>query len=344
MKNKIKILTIDDSHLIRRVLEDIFSSDPDLNFIGAADDPFSAALLLKKNKPDVITLDIEMPKMDGLTFLKKLMSQHPIPVVILSTLTHRASVIGLKALEYGAVKILNKPKFDTNEALKADAEDLIKIVKEAARTKVRKISKIKQKLSFSHKNLLSPLKKQDGKVICIGASAGGTTALKQLLRRLSRNFPAILIVQHMPKEFTNSFAESLDKESDMTVKEAKDGDQLIKGTALIAPGDQHMLLQKHHGGYKVQLKNGPLVSGHKPAVDVLFKSAARHAGRKAVCVILTGMGKDGTEGLIEVKNAGGDTIAQNEESCIVFGMPKEAINSGSVNKICHLDDIPTALM
>lgn len=332
MRDQINILTIDDSALVRMALTEILSGHPDLQLIGSAGDPFEAAKIMQHVKPDVIVLDIEMPKMDGLTFLAKLMSQHPIPVVVLSTLTERSSEIGIKALELGAIEVLNKPRVDIKGDLKDSTSHLIDVIRFAASIDVKKI---RYNLSVTEENRFIRHERfsdhwNNQKVACIGASTGGTQVLKRVLKDLPPEFPGVLVVQHMPAAFTGQFARHLDKVCRMNVREASDGDVVRPGKILIAPGGRHMMLKKGIDGYFVQVKDGPRVSMHKPSVDVLFRSAAHHAAADALGIIMTGMGRDGAQGLLELKSVGANTIAQSEESCVVFGMPKEAMKLGAV--------------
>jgi len=344
---KIKVLVIDDSALVRQALTKILSSDSEIEVIGVASDPFIAAQKMKKIIPDVITLDIEMPRMDGLTFLRKLMSQHPIPVVICSSLMETGSEATLKALEYGAVDIIAKPRLGTRRFLEESAVRICDTVKAASLAKVKTLKaasplKIPQKLSADA--VIPKIKHQTGvrtteKVVVVGASTGGTDALKLLLEAMPMDAPGIVIVQHMPEHFTAAFARRIHQLCRITVKEAEDNDPVMRGRALIAPGNYHLLLKRIGPQYFVVKKYGPMVSRHRPSVDVLFRSAARYAGKNAIGVIMTGMGDDGARGLLELKEAGAQTIAQDEESCVIFGMPKEAIKIGAVQMVLSLEDI-----
>lgn len=345
MTNKIKILIIDDSAVVRATLSDIFKSDPDLEVIGCVADPFLAAEKIAKQVPDVITLDIEMPKMDGLTFLKKLMSQYPIPVIVLSTLTAKGSDTALKALELGALEVLEKPKISTKANLEDSTKRYCEIIKNVAGAKVKKIST----LNISPKLTADAVIKKVGntnlttttdKIIAVGASTGGTEALKEFLLEIPVDSPGIIIVQHMPELFTKQFAQRLDSLCKIVVKEAENGENILHGHAYIAPGNKHMMLKRSGARYYIEIKDGPLVSRHKPSVDVLFRSVATYAGQNAIGVILTGMGDDGARGMLEMKNAGAYNIAQDEHSCVVFGMPKEAIKHGGVDLIAPLNKIP----
>ena len=342
-----KILIVDDSLLVRQALQDVFATDPELEVVGVASDPYVAAQELKKSVPDVITLDIEMPKMNGITFLKKLMQQHPIPVVIISTLTQKGSKGAVKALEYGAVDVVGKPKVNTKELLQQDSSDLCRIVKAAAKSNINAIiAQRKFVNAFSNTNV-TPSKKvytSTSQIIAIGASTGGTEAIRTLLKSMPEDCPGIVIVQHMPEVFTKQFADRLDTECTIKVKEAADGDSVVMGQALIAPGDKHMLLKRQGTKYYVDVKSGPLVNRHMPSVDVLFKSTARYARGNAIGIILTGMGKDGAAGLLEMKKEGAKTIAQNEETSVVYGMPKEAVKIGAVDEVLPLDQIGSSLL
>ena len=347
MKNTIKVLVVDDSALVRQTLTEILSSDPDIEVIGAAADPYAAVKRMETEAPDVITLDIEMPRMDGLTFLRKLMSQHPLPVVICSTLTEAGSETTLKAMEYGAVDIILKPKLGTRQFLEESRIRVVDAVKAAARAKMQKllpVSQLKVQPKLSADAVLpgptgKAMFETTDKVVAVGASTGGTEALREFLEAMPQNCPGIAIVQHMPEHFTAAFAKRLDGICRITVKEAKDGDTILRGQALIAPGNRHMLLKRSGARYYVEVKDGPLVRRHRPSVDVLFRSAARYAGKNAVGVIMTGMGDDGAPGLKEMRDVGAYTIAQDEASCVVFGMPQEAIKLGGAVKVLPLGAI-----
>ncbi len=348
MRNgKIRVLVVDDSALVRQALIEVLTSDPDIEVMAAAGDPFQAARHMQEEAPDVITLDIEMPRMDGLTFLRKIMTQHPLPVIICSTLTEAGSETLLRALEYGAVDVVTKPKLGTRQFLEESRIRLCDAVKAAANAKVMRrpaasAMKVEPKLS-ADAMLAGPTGKAmfgtTEKVVLVGASTGGTEALRVFLEALPQDCPGIAIVQHMPEKFTAAFAKRLDGICRVTVKEAQDNDTVLRGQALIAPGNKHMLLKRSGARYYVEVKDGPLVRRHRPSVDVLFRSGARYAGKNAVGVIMTGMGDDGAEGMKEMKEAGAWTIAQDEASCVVFGMPQEAIKLGGVDRIISLDDI-----
>lgn len=346
---KIRVLIVDDSAVVRRTLSEVLSSDPAIEVIATAGDPFVAAERISEQVPDVITLDIEMPRMDGLTFLKKIMSQHPIPVVICSSLADEGAQSTFKALEYGAVEIVTKPRLGTKQFLEDSRVLLCEAVKAAACAKpriLRPCHTVEPKLTADA--ILSPathaMAETTEKVVVIGASTGGTEALKAVLEMLPADTPGIVIVQHMPELFTRAFADRLDGLCNITVKEAATNDTVLRGRALIAPGNHHLLLKRSGARYFVEIKEGPLVCRHRPSVDVLFRSAARYAGRNAVGVILTGMGDDGARGMLEMKQAGAATIAQDEASCVVFGMPKEAIKLGGVDRILPLRAVAGAIL
>ena len=348
MRRRINVLVVDDSAVVRQTMAEILSSDPGIEVAGTAGDPFIAAHRLRDEVPDVITLDIEMPRMDGITFLQKLMSQHPIPVVICSGLAGKGSETALKALEYGAVEIIEKPRLGTKQFLEESKIRICEAVKAAAvarikRIPARSISQVSPKLTADaviEKPTGKAMVRTTEKVVTIGASTGGTEALRILLEGMPPDAPGIVIIQHMPEHFTAAFAKRLDSLCRITVKEAADDDTVIRGRALIAPGNRHLLLKRSGARYYVEIKDGPLVCRHRPSVDVLFRSTARYAGKNAVGVILTGMGDDGARGMFEMKEAGAATIAQDEESCVVFGMPHEAIKRGCVDKVLPLDRIP----
>jgi two-component system chemotaxis response regulator CheB len=345
---KIRVLIVDDSAVVRQTLTYIFSQDPELEVIGAAGDPYAAAEKIGEQVPDVMTLDIEMPRMDGLTFLRKVMTQHPIPVVICSSLAEEGTRSALEALENGAVEIVTKPRLGVRQFLEEASTTLCDAVKAAAGARLRPVSTRRvAEPKLTADAVLAPatcaMAKTTEKVVMIGASTGGTEALKTLLEALPSDTPGIVIVQHMPELFTRAFASRLDGLCAITVKEAESGDTVLRGRALIAPGNHHLLLQRSGARY-VEVKEGPLVCRHRPSVDVLFRSAARYAGPNAVGVILTGMGDDGARGMLEMKQVGAKTIAQDEATCVVFGMPKEAIKLNGVDKVMPLDSIAGAIL
>lgn len=351
MKTKIKVLVVDDSAVVRQTLSEIINSDDELEVIATAGDPFIAAQKMQEVIPDVITLDVEMPKMDGITFLKKIMSQHPIPVVMCSTLTTQGSETALKALEYGAIEIIQKPQLGTKQFLIDSKIFITDAIKAAAKAKVKKIAttemKVTPKLSADAmiaRPTSNSMIQTTEKIVVIGASTGGTEALRVVLENMPIDSPGIAIVQHMPEKFTTAFANRLNGICRVEVKEAEDGDTIVRGRALIAPGNKHMLIKRSGAKYFVEVKEGPLVSRHRPSVDVLFRSAARYGGKNVVGVIMTGMGDDGAKGMLEMKEMGAYTIAQDEDSCIVFGMPNEAIKAGGVDKITSLNNITQTIL
>jgi two-component system, chemotaxis family, protein-glutamate methylesterase/glutaminase len=348
--HKIKVLIVDDSAVVRQALAEMLSTDREIEVIGTAADPYYAAQKIQKEIPDVITLDIEMPRMDGLTFLKKIMHQHPIPVVIISSLTATGTETGMKALEYGAVDIITKPQLSGRTFYEESRIRLCDVVKAASKARLKPLKNISLLNSpIEPKNsadaILSKFTTTDSMikttemVVAIGASTGGTEALKELLEVLPADSPGIVIVQHMPEIFTRSFAQRLNEICKITVKEAENGDSVIRGQALIAPGNKHTLLKRSGARYYVEVKDGPLVNRHRPSADVLFRSTARYAGRNAMGIIMTGMGDDGAKGILEMKQAGAKTAAQDEKSCVVFGMPKEAIKLGAIDKVLPLNQL-----
>lgn len=348
MGKEIKVQVIDDSAVVRQVLTEILESEPDISVMGGAADPFIAAEQLKKEVPDVITLDIEMPRMDGITFLYKIMTQHPIPVVICSSLAEEGCETTLKALEYGAVDIITKPKIGVGRFLEESRILICDSVRAASMARVKKIFKkdlaMKVPQKYSADAVISPptaraMIRTTEKVVVVGASTGGTEALKKFLMAQPMDCPGIVIVQHMPERFTKAFADRLNSLCDIEVKEAEDRDSVLRGRALIAPGNRHTVLKRSGAKYFVSIKDGPLVNRHRPSVDVLFRSAAEFAGKNAIGVIMTGMGDDGARGMKEMKDAGGYNIAQDEATCVVYGMPGEAVKLGAVDKIVPLDRI-----
>ncbi len=350
-KSLIKVLVVDDSAIVRQALTDILESDPKIEVIGAAADPFLAVSKMEQEVPDVITLDIEMPRMDGITFLKKIMSQHPLPVIICSTLTEKGSDLTLQAMECGALDIITKPKLGTKQFFEESRVRICDAVKAAAEAKLKNLSSpqrssVKVEPKRSADSVLpqgrakpAEMFRTTEKVVLVGASTGGTEALRVLLEGMPMDSPGIVIVQHMPEHFTTGFAKRLDSLCSITVKEARDSDTVLRGQALIAPGNRHLLLKRSGARYQVQIKDGPLVSRHRPSVDVLFRSGARYAGKNAIGVIMTGMGDDGARGMQEMHQAGAFTMAQDEDSCVVFGMPQEAIRLGCVDLVLPLPSI-----
>lgn len=350
---KIRVLTVDDSALMRQVLAALLAKDPDIEVVGSAPDPFIAREKIKALNPDVLTLDVEMPKMDGLTFLEKLMRGHPMPVVMVSSLTEAGCQTTLRALELGAVDFITKPKIDLREGMDEIAQDLIAKVKAASVARVRssksqvsgfKSSPELETCNLKHATGSTAMIKTTDTIIAIGSSTGGTEAVKDVLEVLPPNTPPILITQHMPERFTKTWAERLNGLCRISVKEAEDGDSVLPGHALIAPGNYHMTLVRSGARYTVRINQDQPVNRHRPSVDVMFASVAQYAGANAVGVILTGMGGDGARELLTMKQAGAFTIAQDEASCIVFGMPKEAIKAGGVDKVLPLHEIAEAIL
>lgn len=337
MSKRIRVLIVDDSAVVRKIFSEELSKYPDIEVVGTAPDPFVARDKIVALQPDVITLDIEMPRMDGLTFLRKLMKYYPLPTIIVSSLTPKGGKLTLEAMEIGAVDVIAKPggAYTVGDM----SSQLADKIRGAAWAKV-----IKKGVQDSENVPLKALAQTSHKVIAIGASTGGTEALKTVLTKLPANSPGILVVQHMPANFTAAFAERLNSLCQMTVREAKDNDSVVPGLALIAPGNFHMVMRRSGARYYVEVKTGPLVHHQRPAVDILFKSTAKSAGANAIGVILTGMGADGAEGLLEMKKAGAGTIAQDENSCVVFGMPKEAIKMGAAGKVLPLDQIAAEMI
>ncbi len=352
MKKKIRVLIVDDSALIRQTLKKILSTDPDIEVMATAPDPFIAANKIKHEVPDVMTLDVEMPRMDGLTFLQKVMSQHPIPIVICSALTDEGSEATLKALEYGAVDIIQKPKQLARQFLEEYSVRICDTVKAAAVARTKKIAPIREvepKLTadvvLAKPSRRSPMIQTTEKVVVVGASTGGTEALRIFLEAFPWDSPGIVIVQHMPEHFTTAFAKRLDGLCRISVKEAENNDTVIRGRALIAPGNKHTLIKRSGTRYYVEVTDGPLVCRHRPSVDVLFRSAARYAGRNAIGVIMTGMGDDGAQGMLEMKESDAAlNIAQDEATSVVFGMPNEAIKRGAVDTVLPLKAIAAKVL
>ncbi len=357
-KNKIKVLIIDDSALVRQMLTEILDSNKEIEVVGTAADPIIAREKIKQLNPDVLTLDVEMPRMDGISFLSNLMRLRPMPVVMVSTLTEEGAEITLDALELGAIDFIAKPKIDFSNTIQEYAEDLIEKVKVAAQVTVRSTSGKRQasknikKLEAKPKNSADAiLQKNNGKrnykltdtIIAIGASTGGTEAIKDVLIGMPADSPGIVITQHIPGKFSKSFARRMDKASLMKVCEATEGQQILAGHAYIAPGGQHLLVERSGARYICRLNNGPAVNRHKPSVNVLFRSVANQLGQNAIGVILTGMGDDGAQGMLEMKQTGAVTIAQDERSSVVWGMPGEAVKRDAADSILPLNKIASRL-
>jgi len=348
MKKKIRVMVVDDSAIVRQALTEIFNSDPELEVMCTASNPYTAVKKLKEEVPDVISLDIEMPGMDGLTFLKKLMAQHPIPVVVISTLSIKGSEIAMKALAYGAAEVMDKPQLHTQEFLLESSILLCDAIKAAYNAKSkRRITGNEEERRASQKfsadvviaKTKTKIKETADKIIAVGSSTGGIDALREFLIQMPLDCPGIVITQHLPANFVRSFANRMNEICKIEVKEAEDGDLIMNGRALIAPGGRHMLVARTGSHYKVKVIDGPLVNRHRPSVDVLFRSTAQNASCKPIGIILTGMGDDGAKGLLEMKEAGAFTIAQDEASCVVFGMPKEAIKLGAAHVVLPLSEI-----
>jgi len=333
---KIKVLIVDDSAIVRKIFSEELSKFPDIEVAGTAPDPYVARDKIVKLNPDVITLDIEMPKMDGLTFLKKLMRYYPLPVIIVSSLTPKGGKLTLEAMDIGAVEVIAKP--GGSYTVGDMSTQLAEKIRAASWVKIAKKDPGNQPASV-RSGPIRALSKTSNKVIAIGASTGGTEALKNVLSRMPSNSPGIVAVQHMPAKFTTAFADRLNDICQIRVKEARNNDSVNPGSALIAPGNYHMILRRSGARYYVEVKDGPMVHHQRPAVDVLFKSTAQYAGPNSIGAILTGMGADGAEGLLRMKQAGAKTIAQDEKSCVVFGMPKEAIKLGAADKVVPLDRV-----
>ena len=347
-QNKVKVLIIDDSALMRKFLTDILSNSSQIEVLGAALDASIAAKKINMLNPDVITLDIEMPGMDGLTFLQKLMIANPVPAIMVSSLTAKGTDAAVRALEIGAFDVIGKPQFDKPESAAEFGRDLIEKVIAAGQSKKNIKKRVPVKLEVEQKYsadvILSKAEmanknKPTEKVIAIGASTGGTEVIDQILVSLPSGCPGIVVTQHMPEKFTEAFANRVNTKSKLFVKEAKNGDRLLTDIALVAPGGKHMLLKSDRNGYWVEINDGPPVNRHRPSVDVMFRSVSKYAGDSAVGIICTGMGNDGAVGLLEMKESGAYTIAQNEESCVVFGMPKEAIKLDAAKMITDVEGI-----
>jgi len=355
--SRVNVLVVDDSAVVRQVLTDIIKTDPALELMAAVADPIFAMKRMEIKWPDVIVLDIEMPRMDGLTFLKKIMNERPTPVVICSTLAGDGADSTMQALASGAVGIVEKPKISTKQGLRDESKFLLDNIKAAAKSNMSKI----RQTSFAKKSqahqpapkvnadvMLAPAMKAMNEtteqIVALGTSTGGTQALEAVLTKLPRTCPGIVVVQHMPEKFTAAFAARLNGLCEIKVKEAQDGDRVLIGQALIAPGGKHMMLKRSGAKYYVEVADGPLVSRHKPSVDVLFRSVAKSAGRNALGIIMTGMGDDGAKGMKEMHDVGAHTQAQDKKTCVVFGMPNEAVKLGAVDEQLGLDDIPGSII
>jgi two-component system chemotaxis response regulator CheB len=351
--NKIKVLIVDDSAVVRQVLNGLLDEDPEIEVIGVSSDPIFAMSRMQSQWPDVIILDVEMPRMDGITFMKKIMAERPTPVVICSTLTEKGAETTMQALSAGAVSIVTKPKIGLKSFLQDASSDLIHAVKAAAKVNVKNLRaapmtalQVPKKLNADA--ILPPashaMSQTTDRVVAMGTSTGGTQALEVVLASLPRVSPGIVIVQHMPEKFTASFAARLNSVCEIEVKEAENNDRVIPGRALIAPGGRHMLLKRSGAYYHVEVIDGPVVNRHCPSVDVLFRSVAKYAGKNALGIIMTGMGDDGARGLREMHDLGALTVAQDERTCVVYGMPKEAVALGGVDRIAPLGAISSEIM
>jgi two-component system chemotaxis response regulator CheB len=340
LNKTVKVLIVDDSAIVRKILSQKLEEHPGIEVVGTAPDPFIARDKIIALQPDVLTLDIEMPKMDGITFLKKLMKHQPMPVIVLSSLTPKGSKVALEALMSGAVEVLSKPgaSYSIGEA----CDNLADKIKSASTANINK-SALKQMDDSSTSTRLS-MTETTNKIFAIGASTGGVQALTKVLTAMPANAPGTLIVQHMPANFTSSFAQRLNGECAVNISEAKDGDRVIPGRVLIAPGGLHMMLQRSGANYYVSVKDGPPVCRQRPSVELMFNSVAKYAGANAIGAILTGMGNDGAEGLLNMRNSGAHTVAQNEASCVVYGMPKEAIEKNAAEKIVPLNQIARTML
>ncbi|HEV2112889.1 MAG TPA: chemotaxis response regulator protein-glutamate methylesterase [Terriglobales bacterium] len=347
-RESIHVLVVDDSAVVRQVMQAVLGTDRNIK-VSVAADPIIAFSKIAKDKPDVVVTDLEMPRMDGLTFLKKIMAEMPMPVVVCSGLAGKGTELAINALALGAVEVITKPKLGVRDFLHESAVMLIDAVWSAAHAKVRQ--RLPAPASPRHTadavlriEAAPKIRITTDKLIAIGASTGGTEALSQILAAMTPECPGIVVVQHMPEMFTRAFAERLNKDCNIEVKEAVNGDRVRNGCALIAPGNHHMLVHRNGAHYAVEITDGPLVSRHRPSVDVLFRSVAKSVGQNAVGVIMTGMGDDGAQGLLEMRNSGARTIAQDEASCVVFGMPREAIELGAAEKVVPLRHIATSAL
>lgn len=352
--NSIKVMVVDDSAVVRQVLTSLLTAAPGIEVMHAVSDPLLAMERMKMQWPDVIVLDVEMPRMDGITFLKKIMSERPTPVVICSTLTEKGAQTTMEAMAAGAVAVITKPKLGLKQFLQDSSDELITAVKAAAHANVKHLAPGRQAVpvvaaKYSADVILPPagggaMTRTTERVVAIGTSTGGTQALEVVLTALPRVSPAIVIVQHMPEKFTAAFAQRLDGICQIEVREAQNNDRVVPGRALIAPGGRHMLMRRDGAQYFVEVVDGPLVNRHRPSVDVLFRSVAKAAGANALGVIMTGMGDDGAAGLLEMRKAGARTVGQDEQSCVVYGMPKEAVKRGAVEKTVPLNAIDKEIL
>lgn len=351
---RIQVMIVDDSAVVRQVVSGLLADEPSIEVIGVATDPIAAMEKMKSRWPDVIVLDVEMPRMDGVTFLRKIMSEHPTPVVICSTLTEKGARTTMDALAAGAVAIVTKPKVGLKQFLNESAAELVGAIKSASQANMRRVSVRAPQASAPAAKLTADAILAPGSdramvqttehIVAIGTSTGGTQALEEVLTALPKVAPGMVIVQHMPEKFTAAFAARLDGLCKVEVREAKSGDRVMQGRALIAPGGKHMMLRRSGAQYFVDVIDGPLVNRHRPSVDVLFRSVAKYAGGNALGIIMTGMGDDGAAGLLEMRNAGAQTLAQDEASCVVYGMPKEAVKRGAAGRVIPLNTIAGEIM
>lgn len=342
MSAKIRVLIVDDSAVIRKLLEKIFSSSPDIEVVGTASDPYIARDKLVALKPDVMTLDVEMPRMDGISFLEKVMQHFPTRTIIFSSLAKTGSETYFRALEAGAIEIMEKPSIDVSQTLEALSKAIVEKVREVSRARINPVKKVVSPTAPVAK--VTSMARTTHQMIAVASSTGGTEALKVFLSGMPADIPGTVVVQHMPPGFTKSFADNLNKMYPFEVKEAQEGDQVVPGRVLIAPGNYHMEITRSGAYYYVKLHQGPALHSVRPAADYLMKSVAKYVGKNALGVVLTGMGKDGAEGLLEMKNAGAYTVAQNEETCVVYGMPAAAVALGAADKILPLDKIAGDLL
>lgn len=344
LMGQVRVLVVDDSALVREILKRGLSQDPEIEVVGTVPNPYRARDKIVQLKPDVLTLDIEMPRMDGVEFLQHLMPQYPLPVVVVSALTQKGAALTIAALEAGAVEVVPKPRLDIARGLNEMMRELREKVKIAAATNVQAWKRVKREVRVPEHIHNKALAESTDKVIAIGASTGGTEAIRRILPVLPPTTPGVVVVQHMPPGFTSHFAKSLNTICEMEVKEAETGDRVMPGRVLIAPGDRQMMVKRSGGIYKVICEKGKKVCGHCPSVEVLFQSVARYVGSNAVGIILTGMGYDGAEGMLALRTAGGRTIAQDEDTSVVFGMPKAAFERGGVEYLLPLDEIPRSVI
>lgn len=339
VNRRTSVMVVDDSAVMRRVLTEVLSADPDIEVLGAASDPIFAMHHMQRRWPDVLIMDVEMPRMDGITFLRKIMAERPTPVIICSSLTEQGAKTTMEAMSAGAVEIVTKPKLGVKNFLEAEGAHLARVVKSAARIRVERLaSRVTARPMPTGAPAVAMAETTD-RVVAIGTSTGGTQALEVVLSALPAVVPGIVVVQHMPEKFTTAFARRLDSLCNIEVREARNRDRVIPGVAYIAPGGRHMLMRRSGAQYYVEVRDGPVVNHHRPSVDVLFQSVAKAAGANALGVIMTGMGDDGAEGIRQMRAAGAHTVAQNEETCVVFGMPKEAIKRGAIDTVLPLDGI-----